>query len=110
MTTSQTYSRPERLLQIASWGIAVAFALFLNMLGSLVIRDMAFAPRGGPPTLARYADTQADGALRATQRELQREQGALTDKADACRDARGEPSARRARARDRPDESIPGAP
>ncbi|KGS66373.1 double zinc ribbon family protein [Burkholderia pseudomallei MSHR7527] len=88
MTTSPTYSRPERLLQIASWGIAVTFALFLDMLGSLVMRDMAFAPRGGPPTLARYADTQADAALRATQRELQREQGALTDKADAFSIAR----------------------
>ncbi|NIF68156.1 hypothetical protein F3J11_36780, partial [Burkholderia sp. Cy-647] len=64
MKTSQAFSRPERWLRLASWALAIVFALFLNMLGSLVIRDLMFAPRGGPPEAAQFADTARDAALR----------------------------------------------
>lgn len=88
MTTSQAYSRPARLLQIASWVIAIAFAVFLNMLGSLVMRDLMYAPRGGPPTVEQFADSKTDEPLKATQRELERERAALADKAEAIGIAR----------------------
>ncbi|MGF6440229.1 hypothetical protein [Paraburkholderia youngii] len=69
MSTNQAYSRPARLLNGASWVIAVAFALFLNLLGSLVIRDLEVVPAGGPPALAGYTDL-ASGPARARQARL----------------------------------------
>ncbi|MDR1990162.1 MAG: hypothetical protein LBQ09_08020 [Acidobacteriaceae bacterium] len=81
MTTSQAYSRPARLLQIASWVIAVAFAVFLNMLGSLVIRDLSFAPKGGPPEFKQFIDTATFAPLDAQSKALEQERRALGDKA-----------------------------
>lgn len=78
MKTSQAFSRPERWLRIASWAIAIVFALFLNMLGSLVIRDMMFAPRGGPPDISQFSDTARDAALRDERRVLDGERESLS--------------------------------
>lgn len=80
MTTSQAYSRPARLYQIASWIIAVIFAVFLNMLGNLVIRDMEFAPRGGPPTPEQFINQATNQQLDARRHELQLQQDALAGK------------------------------
>jgi hypothetical protein len=85
MTTSQAYSRPARLLQIASWIIAVLFAVFLNMLGSLVIRDLMFAPRGGPPEPQQFVDQTVVAPLDAQLRDLQRQHDALDDKLQTVR-------------------------
>ncbi len=93
MTTSQAYSRPARLLQIASWIIAVLFAVFLNMLGALVIRDLMFAPRGGPPEPQQYVDQTATAPLEAKLRDLQREHEALDDKLQTVRAAHERASA-----------------
>ncbi len=82
MPTSQAYSRPARLLRVASWVIAVVFALFLNMLGELVMRDLMYAPRGGPPALDQYTDARTDEPLRAAGREIDRQRAALTDKTE----------------------------
>ncbi len=81
MTTSQAYSRPARLLQIASWIIAIVFAGFLDMLGSLVIRDLMFVPHGGPPAAEQFVDTRASTPLDAQLREIERQRSALGDKA-----------------------------
>ncbi|WP_322054057.1 zinc ribbon domain-containing protein [Paraburkholderia bannensis] len=80
MTTSQAYSRPARLLQIASWIIAIVFAGFLDMLGGLVIRDLMFVPHGGPPTAEQFVDTNASAPLDAQLREIERQRSALGDK------------------------------
>ncbi|WP_322048884.1 hypothetical protein [Paraburkholderia sp. J67] len=81
MNTSQAYSRPARLLQIASWIIAIVFAGFLDMLGSLVIRDLMFVPHGGPPRAEQFVDTAATTPLDAQLREIERERSTLGDKA-----------------------------
>ncbi|MFD1555800.1 zinc ribbon domain-containing protein [Paraburkholderia silviterrae] len=85
MNTSQAYSRPARLLQIASWIIAIVFAMFLNMLGSLVIRDLMFAPQGGPPRSEQFVDNAAIAPLEAQTRDLERQRSALNDKAQTLR-------------------------
>jgi hypothetical protein len=73
-------TNPARLVRFGSWVIALVFAVFLNMLGSLVIRDMAFAPRGGPPTHAQFTDATAQDQLKERQRGLQAQKDALDDK------------------------------
>lgn len=83
-STSQAYSRPARLLTIASWIIAIAFAIFLNMLGSLVIRDLMYAPRGGPPDAAQFSDA-ATSQLDAQMRDLQLQRDALNDRIENTR-------------------------
>ncbi len=82
MTTNQAYSQPARMLQIASWIIALLFAIFLNMLGNLLIRDMMFVPRGGPPTLEQFTRGNPEEALSATQRDLLRQRDVLADQAE----------------------------
>ena len=89
MTSSDGLTSPARLLRIASWVIAIIFAVFLNMLGSLVIRDMAFAPRGGPPVVEQFADAPLKARLDAARRDLQARHDALAEKADAMEVARG---------------------
>ncbi|WP_186176874.1 zinc ribbon domain-containing protein [Burkholderia gladioli] len=84
MKTSQAFSRPERWLRLASWALAIVFALFLNMLGSLVIRDLMFAPRGGPPEAAQFADTARDATLRDERRALEGERASLSTRQDAA--------------------------
>lgn len=84
MKTSQAFSRPERWLRLASWAVAIVFALFLNMLGSLVIRDMMFAPAGGPPSVEQFADTARDAALRDERRALDSERESLSTRQDAA--------------------------
>jgi hypothetical protein len=93
MTTSQAHSRPARLLQIASWVIAVLFAVFLNMLGSLVIRDLMFAPRGGPPEPQQFIDRGVTAPLEAQVRDLQHQHDALDDKMQTVRVAHERASA-----------------
>ena len=88
MTSTDGLTRPARLLRLASWVIAIVFAVFLNMLGSLVIRDMAFAPGGGPPAIEQFADASAKARLDATQRDLQAQHDALGEKADTLEVAR----------------------
>lgn len=82
-------SKPARLLQLASWVIAIVFAVFLNMLGSLVIRDMAFAPKGGPPAIEQFTDRAAQARLDGVQRDLQSQRDALAAKADLIDVAHG---------------------
>jgi hypothetical protein len=89
INSSDGLTRPARLLQLASWVIAIVFAVFLNMLGSLVIRDMAFAPRGGPPAIEQFADAPAKARLDASRRDLQAQRDALDARADAMEVARG---------------------
>lgn len=84
MGSSQAYSRPARLLKIASWIIAIVFAIFLNMLGSLVIRDLMYAPRGGPPNAAQFSDA-ATSQLDVQMRDLQLQRDALNDKMENAR-------------------------
>jgi hypothetical protein len=62
--------------------IAIVFAVFLNMLGSLVIRDMAFAPSGGPPAIGQFADAPARARLDAARHDLQAQRDALDEKAE----------------------------
>ncbi|MDR3101232.1 MAG: hypothetical protein LBV73_29730 [Paraburkholderia sp.] len=85
MNTSQAYSRPARLLQIASWIVAIVFAGFLDMLGGLVIRDLMFAPQGGPPRVEQFVDSAATAPLQAQARDLERQRSALDDKAQTLR-------------------------
>jgi hypothetical protein len=85
MNTSQAYSRPARLLKIASWIIAIVFALFLNMLGSLVIRDLMFAPQGGPPRAEQFVDSAVVAPLDAQLRDIARQRSALNDKAQTLK-------------------------
>lgn len=80
MTTSQAHSGPERLLRIASWIVALVFAVLLNMLGELVIRDMFFAPQSGPPAAEQFADQQAQAPLLVSKQDLERQQHILNDK------------------------------
>ncbi|WP_347558065.1 hypothetical protein [Robbsia sp. KACC 23696] len=80
MRTSAGLTSPGRLVRLGSWVIALVLAGFLNTLGSLVIRDMAFAPRGGPPTAAQFADAAAQARLDARQREVQTQLDALNEK------------------------------
>jgi len=89
MTSSDGLTSPARLLRLASWVIAIIFAVFLNMLGSLVIRDMAFAPRGGPPVVEQFADAPAKARLDAARRDLRVQHDTLAEKADAMEVARG---------------------
>ena len=89
MTSSGGLTTPARLLRLASWVIAIAFAIFLNMLGSLVIRDMAFAPRGGPPAIEQFADAPVKARLDAARRDLQAQRDALDEKAEIMQVARG---------------------
>ncbi|AIO26749.1 double zinc ribbon family protein [Burkholderia cepacia] len=89
MTSGDGLTSPARLLRLASWVIAIIFAVFLNMLGSLVIRDMAFAPTGGPPVIEQFADAPTKARLDAARRNLQAQHNALTDKADTMEVARG---------------------
>ncbi len=84
MANSHANSRPARLLKIASWIIAIAFAIFLNMLGSLVIRDLMYAPRGGPPDAAQFSDA-ATSQLDVQMRDLQLQRDALNDKMENAR-------------------------
>jgi hypothetical protein len=64
--------------------IAIAFAIFLNMLGSLVIRDLMYAPRGGPPVREQFTDA-ATAPLDAQVRDLQFQRDALNDKIETTR-------------------------
>ncbi|MFM0660961.1 zinc ribbon domain-containing protein [Paraburkholderia sediminicola] len=89
MTSGDGLTSPARLLRLASWVIAILFAVFLNMLGSLVIRDMAFAPHGGPPAIEQFADTPAKARLDAARRDLQSQRDALGEKAETMEVARG---------------------
>ncbi|AOI77092.1 hypothetical protein [Burkholderia sp. NRF60-BP8] len=89
MTPGDGLTSPARLLRIASWAIAIVFAVFLNMLGSLVIRDMAFAPRGGPPAVEQFADAPAKARLDAARRHLLAQRDALAEKVDTLEVARG---------------------
>lgn len=89
MTSSDGLTSPARLLRLASCVIAIVFAIFLNMLGSLVIRDMAFAPRGGPPTIEQFVDAPAKAQLDSARRDLQLQRDALDEKADTMEVARG---------------------
>lgn len=89
MTSGDGLTSPARLLRLASWVIAIVFAVFLNMLGSLVIRDMAFAPRGGPPVVEQFADAPTKARLDTSRRNLQAQHNALADKADTMEVARG---------------------
>ncbi|CAD6547451.1 hypothetical protein ACFQ3P_26165 [Paraburkholderia sabiae] len=82
--TSQAFSRPARLLKIASWTIAIAFAIFLNMLGSLVIRDLMYAPRGGPPDPSQFSEA-ATSQLEAQMRDVQLQRDALNDRIETTR-------------------------
>ena len=84
MKSSQSISNPARLLKIASWAIAIVFAMFLNMLGSLVIRDMAFAPDGGPPTIEHFTDTAANARLKAEKRDVALQLEALAQRIEAA--------------------------
>ncbi|GJH05685.1 hypothetical protein [Paraburkholderia terrae] len=84
MGSSQAFSRPARLLKLGSWIIAIAFAIFLNMLGSLVIRDLMYAPRGGPPDAAQFSDV-ATSQLDAQVRDLQLQRNALNDRIENTR-------------------------
>jgi hypothetical protein len=88
MTSSDGLTSPARLLRLASWVIAIVFAVFLNMLGSLVIRDMAFAPRGGPPSIEQFADAPAKARLDSALRDLRAQHDALDVKADTMEVAR----------------------
>lgn len=89
MTPGDGLTSPARLLRIASWAIAIVFAVFLNMLGSLVIRDMAFAPSGGPPAVEQFADAPAKARLDAARRHLLAQRDALAEKVDTLEVARG---------------------
>ncbi|HIE4196117.1 TPA: hypothetical protein ACXM9F_004307, partial [Burkholderia cenocepacia] len=89
MTSGDGLTSPARLLRLASWVIAIIFAVFLNMLGSLVIRDMAFAPRGGPPVIEQFADAPLKARLDAARRQLQAQRDALAEKVDTMEVARG---------------------
>uniref|UniRef100_UPI00069EF393 hypothetical protein n=1 Tax=Burkholderia cenocepacia TaxID=95486 RepID=UPI00069EF393 len=89
MTSGDGLTSPARLLRLASWVIAIIFAVFLNMLGSLVIRDMAFAPRGGPPVIEQFADAPLKAQLDAARRQLQAQRDALAEKVDTMEVARG---------------------
>ncbi len=84
MKTSQAFSRPERWLRLASWVVAIVFALFLNMLGSLVIRDMMFAPSGGPPSVEQFADAKRDATLRDARQALATEREGLSTRQEAA--------------------------
>jgi outer membrane murein-binding lipoprotein Lpp len=84
MKASHAYSQPTRLLKVASWAIAIAFAVFLNMLGALVIRDLMYAPRGGPPIRAQFADA-ATSPLDTQVRDLHLQLDALNDKIETTR-------------------------
>lgn len=83
MRTSQAHSRPARLLKLASWVIAIAFAVFLNMLGSLVMRDLMYVPRSGPPDRSQFADA-ATQELNATLRDVQIQRDALNEKLETA--------------------------
>ncbi|CAD6514363.1 hypothetical protein ACFQ3P_04500 [Paraburkholderia sabiae] len=83
--TNQAYSRPARLLRIASWIIAIAFAIFLNMLGSLVIRDLMYAPHGGPPPDPSQFSDAATAQLHAQMHEVQLQRDALDDRIENTR-------------------------
>ncbi|MCA8302054.1 hypothetical protein LGN24_11225 [Burkholderia seminalis] len=87
--SSDGLTRPARLLRLASWVIAIVFAVFLNMLGSLVIRDMAFAPSGGPPVIEQFADAPTKARLDAARRDLQARRDALAEQASTMEVARG---------------------
>ncbi|MCA7950629.1 hypothetical protein LGM43_10115 [Burkholderia seminalis] len=89
MISSDGLTRPARLLRLASWVIAIVFAVFLNMLGSLVIRDIAFAPSGGPPVIEQFADTPTKARLDAARRDLQTRRDALAEQASTMEVARG---------------------
>ena len=89
MTSSDGLTGPARLLRLASWAIAIVFAVFLNMLGSLVIRDMEFAPHGGPPVMEQFADAPAKARLDAARRDLQTQRDTLDEKAETLEVARG---------------------
>ncbi|MBT2790104.1 zinc ribbon domain-containing protein [Paraburkholderia strydomiana] len=84
---SQSISQPARLLNVASWIVAIAFAIFLNMLGSLVIRDLMYAPRGGPPVATAFSDP-ATAPLEAHQRDLELRRDTLSDKLEIARTGR----------------------
>ncbi|RKU05228.1 hypothetical protein C7H84_03570 [Burkholderia sp. Nafp2/4-1b] len=89
MTSGDGLTSPARLLRLASWAIAIVFAVFLNMLGSLVIRDMAFAPRGGPPAIEQFADAPLKARLDSARRQLHAQRDALGEKVDTMEVARG---------------------
>ncbi|MBN3753235.1 hypothetical protein G3N95_09785 [Paraburkholderia sp. Tr-20389] len=84
MKISQAYSRPARLLKVASWVIAIAFAIFLNMLGALVIRDLMYAPHGGPPNAEQFSDA-VTSPLDVQMHDLQLQRDALNDKIENTR-------------------------
>jgi len=77
MTISQAGSRPARLLYLASWLLAIAFAVALSWLGELLIRDMAFMPHGGPPEAEQFVDQAAVAPLQAQQTALQSERDSV---------------------------------
>ncbi|GGP20395.1 zinc ribbon domain-containing protein [Silvimonas iriomotensis] len=80
MATSQAHSRPERLLRIASWIVALVFAGLLNTLGNLIMGDLFYAPAGGPPQQEAFIDQATRARLEQQQKELERQKAALADK------------------------------
>jgi len=84
MTTTQAGSRPARLLNIASWLVAIAFAVALSWLGELLIRDMAFLPHGGPPDAQQFVDHTAVDPLDAQLAALQKERDGVDDQRSAA--------------------------
>ncbi|WP_269531660.1 hypothetical protein [Chitinimonas sp. BJYL2] len=69
-TVPQPTSRPEKLARFASWVIAILFAIMLNYLGGLVIRDLFYLPGDGPPQYTAYLDTPEIQTLKQQRESL----------------------------------------
>ncbi|UTH75844.1 zinc ribbon domain-containing protein [Chromobacterium sp. IIBBL 290-4] len=88
MQQNQALSRPEKLVRLASWLVALALAGFLVGLGELVIRDLFYLPAGGPPQQEIFQQRQSLPALRGQADALQRQADALRQRQEQLAQAR----------------------
>ncbi|WP_052877892.1 zinc ribbon domain-containing protein [Chromobacterium subtsugae] len=73
MQQGQALSRPEKMVRLASWLVALVFAALLAGLGELVIRDLFYLPAGGPPQQEAFRQRIGLDPLKRQQEQLQRQ-------------------------------------
>ncbi|OHX12085.1 zinc ribbon domain-containing protein [Chromobacterium sphagni] len=90
MQQGQALSRPEKMVRLASWLVALVFAGLLVSLGELVIRDLFYLPEGGPPQQEVFRQHIGLDPLKRQQEQLQRQTEALRAEQEKLATTRGQ--------------------
>ncbi|MDF0605590.1 serine endopeptidase [Neisseriaceae bacterium TC5R-5] len=90
MSSTQSLSRPEKWIRLASWLVALVFAGFLIALGNLVISDLFYVPQGGPPKLSVFEKQAGVAALEQQHTALQQQTKSLQNKQELLSETRAQ--------------------